>query len=366
MKVITKLVFVDEQEEKFFGEGPYQLLRKVEETGSLRAAAISIGMAYSKATNLLNHAEKSLGFPLTVRKIGGKSGGGSVLTKEAEDFLQKYESFRTECVKHSKLMYEKYFEGFDEVSNVGKAGDDDRDHGGCNASDLDGSDENQSPQFGCVIMASGMGKRFGGDKLMTILLGKPMIQYIVEATEGLFLHRVVVTRNEAVQAWCKERNIPVVCHELPGRNDTVRLGIEAFMEANSVKDEEPVAEMSKKNENGMQDGSKKTFSGCVFCPADMPFVNRNSLRKLLAMASENGEGIYRMAYQGTCGSPVLFTQKYFEPLKELPEGKGGSEIIKANKENVYLVEAKEACELWDMDTKEDFVKIEEKMREKLI
>lgn len=350
MKVVTKLVFVDDEGEKFFGEGPYQLLRKVEETGSLRAAAISMGMAYSKATNLLNKAEKSLGFPLTVRQIGGKSGGGSVLTKEAEEFLQKYESFRTECMKQNRLAYEKCFGGF------GEANDCDSVHDTGAASDSDGLCENQSPQVGCVIMASGMGKRFGGDKLMATLLGKPMIQYIVEATEGLFTCRVVVTRNEAVRAWCDERKIPVVYHEMPGRNDTVRLGIDALMEVSGKQTAIIAAET--------QDGSNMQLAGCVFCPADMPFVSRDSLDKMLAMASRNGAGIYRMAYQGTCGSPVLFTKEYFTALKELPEGKGGSEIIKANKEKVHLVEAKEACELWDMDTKEDYARIEEKMREK--
>ena len=45
MKAITKIIFVDDHGEKFFGEGPARLLRGVEETGSLRAAAMSMDMA---------------------------------------------------------------------------------------------------------------------------------------------------------------------------------------------------------------------------------------------------------------------------------------------------------------------------------
>ena len=39
MKAVTKITFLDDNDEKFFGEGPARLLRRVEATGSLRAAA---------------------------------------------------------------------------------------------------------------------------------------------------------------------------------------------------------------------------------------------------------------------------------------------------------------------------------------
>ena len=49
MKAVTKITFYDEQDEKFFGEGPCRLLHAIEAEGSLRAAASSMGLAYSKA-----------------------------------------------------------------------------------------------------------------------------------------------------------------------------------------------------------------------------------------------------------------------------------------------------------------------------
>ena len=80
MRAVTKILFTDDDGNKFFGEGPLRLLRCVEKTGSLRAAAIEMEMAYSKATRLLKQAEANLGFPLTTRSTGGRDGGGSVLT----------------------------------------------------------------------------------------------------------------------------------------------------------------------------------------------------------------------------------------------------------------------------------------------
>ena len=53
MTAVTKIVFLDENREKFFGEGPCRLLRGVEETGSLRSAALDMGMAYTKALKIM-------------------------------------------------------------------------------------------------------------------------------------------------------------------------------------------------------------------------------------------------------------------------------------------------------------------------
>ena len=65
MKSVTKIIFTDDDGNKFFGEGPMQLLRAIERTGSLRSAAMEMEMAYSKANKLLKQAEANLGFPLT-------------------------------------------------------------------------------------------------------------------------------------------------------------------------------------------------------------------------------------------------------------------------------------------------------------
>ena len=99
MKSVTKITFTDDDGNKFFGEGPWQLLRCVEKTGSLRAAAMEMEMAYSKASKLLKQAEQNLGFPLTARSTGGRDGGGSVLTPEGKRWLTQYEAFRDACIR---------------------------------------------------------------------------------------------------------------------------------------------------------------------------------------------------------------------------------------------------------------------------
>ena len=51
-------------------------------------------------------------------------------------------------------------------------------------------------------MASGMGTRFGANKLMAKLNGIPLIQYVIQATESRFEKRVVVTRHDEVARLC--------------------------------------------------------------------------------------------------------------------------------------------------------------------
>jgi molybdate transport system regulatory protein len=105
MKSDIRVFLCDNDNLRFFGEGPCRLLHLIEE----RAAALSMGMAYTKALHLMKRAEKNLGFSLTARTIGGKGGGGSVLTPEAKEFLHDYETWRNACIQSSRELYTQIF-----------------------------------------------------------------------------------------------------------------------------------------------------------------------------------------------------------------------------------------------------------------
>ena len=49
MREQIKLYLCNEEGQRFFGEGPYQLLDCIERCGSLRSAAQEMNMAYTKA-----------------------------------------------------------------------------------------------------------------------------------------------------------------------------------------------------------------------------------------------------------------------------------------------------------------------------
>ena len=102
-------IYLFKDDIRFFGEGPCRLLRGVQECGSLRAAATRMNLSYSKAIAMVNRAEEALGFPLTEKQIGGKGGGGSVLTEEAISFLEKYEAYREACYEANRKLYMEFF-----------------------------------------------------------------------------------------------------------------------------------------------------------------------------------------------------------------------------------------------------------------
>ena len=177
----------------------------------------------------------------------------------------------------------------------------------------------------CVIMASGLGRRFGGNKLMADFRGEPLICRAFEATEGIFARRVAVTRHPDVAALCRSRGVEVVLHALPLRSDTVRLGIEAV---------------------GNTDA-------CMFCPGDQPLLRRETVAALALSAANDKNSIWRASFDGEPGSPVLFPACDFSALRALPEGKGGGYIAQKHPERVRMLPVRDKFELTDADTPDD-------------
>ena len=94
---------------KCFGPGVAQLLRRVDELHSLRAAALSMAMAYSKAWTVIHNAEIGLGFKLLSSVTGGKNGGGAVLTDEARRMIAAYEEYCEKLHEFGDTLFAETF-----------------------------------------------------------------------------------------------------------------------------------------------------------------------------------------------------------------------------------------------------------------
>ena len=103
---VTLRLYTDQ---KCFGPGVAMLLRRVETLHSLRAAAMDMNMAYSKAWTILREAERGLGFPLLHSTTGGRHGGGAVLTADGRRLLKAYDICEQELKEHGQQLFEKYF-----------------------------------------------------------------------------------------------------------------------------------------------------------------------------------------------------------------------------------------------------------------
>ena len=107
--VLAIRIFADE---KCFGPGIAVLLQKVQELHSLRTAAMSIGMAYSKAWTILKNAQQHLGFELLHSTTGGKHGGGASLSPEAKRLLAAYDGY---CARLRSFATEEFERSFSEI-----------------------------------------------------------------------------------------------------------------------------------------------------------------------------------------------------------------------------------------------------------
>lgn len=190
--------------------------------------------------------------------------------------------------------------------------------------------ENSNTKIGLVIMASGLGKRFGGNKLLETLGDKPIIQWIIDTTDGFFDRRIVVTRNEDIKKMCDNIGVNCIFHDFPHRNDTIRLGLSWLM--NDV-------------------------DYCFFTPSDQPLISGASITKLIAECKKNNEKIIRACYKDLVGTPTGFPRKYFNELLNLPEHKGGNWIIASHSDEVYKVDVSNEYELMDIDTVSDLEKM---------
>lgn len=94
---------------KAFGEGPYDLLKGIEQTGSLRKSAAEIGMSYNQAWRLIRAMEGRLGFPLIRCQAGGSMGGGSEITAEGRRLMDAYGAFREDARSALEQLFGKYF-----------------------------------------------------------------------------------------------------------------------------------------------------------------------------------------------------------------------------------------------------------------
>ena len=184
-------------------------------------------------------------------------------------------------------------------------------------------------KIGCVIMASGMARRFGSNKLLHDFHGEPMMVRILRSTaETSMQHRLVVTRHPEVESICQAEGVPCLLHDLPKRSDTVRLGVEKLLE------------------------TEPNLDGIMFAASDQPCLTAESIQNLCNAFTRNPQLIYRLCYGDIMGNPVIFPKSTFDALMNLPEGKGGGVILKAHPELVRTVSAKDERELIDCDTPE--------------
>lgn len=188
-------------------------------------------------------------------------------------------------------------------------------------------------RIGCVVMASGAGTRFTaaggvGEKLMADVCGAPLIARTVASVPRDRFELVLSTRSQAV-ASAAEQAVPdlrVVLHDAEERSASIKAGL-----------------MLGADE----------WDGCLFLPGDQPLVSQTSFEALARAFGRSPRQAWRLAWQGTPASPVLFPRSCFGSLVNLQGAEGGSHVLRSGLVPQGFVEAQSPVELWDVDTTDD-------------
>lgn len=186
-----------------------------------------------------------------------------------------------------------------------------------------------------ILLAAGDSKRFRGNKLLHLIHGKMMYEYVVDEVEqvkDLFSHRIVVTQYTDIMQALEQKGYDVV------ENKESFLGI-----AHSIL----LAAERVKALYG------ERLPALCFAVCDQPYLKSSTIRELIEGFVKSGKGIGCPCNQEELGNPVIFKGNYMDELMSLSGDVGGKRIVKLHMEDVYLYEVKDAGELVDVDVREE-------------
>jgi len=94
---IKSRIWIQSSQGVFLGEGRIQLLKAIQQHGSLSKAAKSLRMSYKKAWNLIDAINKTGKEPVVLTNTGGIGGGGSFLTPYGKKMIATFEKINKNC-----------------------------------------------------------------------------------------------------------------------------------------------------------------------------------------------------------------------------------------------------------------------------
>jgi molybdate transport system regulatory protein len=84
------MIRIEFENGRALGPGKIRLLELIASEGSIRGAAIAMGMSYRRAWLLLHEVETMMGGSVITPETGGAQGGGTTLTKVGRDVIRRY------------------------------------------------------------------------------------------------------------------------------------------------------------------------------------------------------------------------------------------------------------------------------------
>ena len=189
-------------------------------------------------------------------------------------------------------------------------------------------------RIGAVILAAGLAKRMGRQKLLLPLGEQPLLAHVlrtVSAFSWADCLAVIGDPEEGLSALCRQYSIRTVYNfdRQAGQASSLRLALDHL-----------TAELD----------------GIVFLLGDQPFLSPLLLQTMIERfdAMDSTQFIVVPYYQGRRRNPVLFGTGWRSQLMSLAGDSGGRTIIDEHPEWVVRLDWEEEQSFWDADTREEY------------
>ena len=123
-KVKSKFWLEDAEGRPIFGGGKLAILEKIDELGSIKAAAESLGISYRAVWGKIKAAEQRLGSKLVETFPGGGREKGARLTEAAQDLIVMFKELDESGTALADELFNKIFKKNKSLSFPGSTGQD--------------------------------------------------------------------------------------------------------------------------------------------------------------------------------------------------------------------------------------------------
>ncbi|PID48089.1 MAG: molybdenum transporter [Proteobacteria bacterium] len=109
MNVKVKIWIEDNNQDLIFGSGKTEVLKYIDQTGSISQAARRVGMNYKKAWNHIQILQKHIEDDLVFTQKGRGENSGSTLSPKAREIIQTYEILEYDIKKYAQNRFNELF-----------------------------------------------------------------------------------------------------------------------------------------------------------------------------------------------------------------------------------------------------------------
>lgn len=181
----------------------------------------------------------------------------------------------------------------------------------------------------CVLLASGFGRRFGSNKLLYEINGRPMYLHTLEMLQkvsqteigGQEIRVIVVSQYCEIEERARQMGVQTVHNPdaAEGIAASIRYGVQAAAGAEWI----------------------------AFFTADQPNLRTDTVSRFLRAAIHSEKTMASVASLGNPGNPTVFHCSWRDELLKLTGDVGGRRIMKCNPDQVFWFEipAVERCDI---------------------